>query len=388
MWPAFADRPFTPPASESSRINGGRLATPVTSDAQTPNDTPASRSRRSILPSARAGDSKQLNRTLHLRDESVASGKSRTPITGTGLFGGMAFAISYASSEPEKAEVARHIHRNGGIILDNGFEELFELPSMDERASTPKRILTADGRNPGLMLKAKFADLGFVALIADRHSRKAKYMQALALGLPTLSGRWVMDCLKAMSSDDRADAKLLPWSRYLLPAGESAYLNGAVRSRMLVPYSTLEVTLAGTIANRPLLLDSDGVVIVASKRNKAIWDKRKAYAFLTLALGAGTVKRVSDLQEAKAYVASSLENGEESPWRWIYVDGSVADAHAVVFEESTPVTAGKKRKRTNEVVKKEKVDRKAMSAVGAEGRVRVVNDEFVVQSLILGALVE
>ncbi|KAH9832136.1 Fungal Rad9-like Rad53-binding [Teratosphaeria destructans] len=388
MWPAYADRPFTPPASQCSRINGGRLATPVTSDAQTPNDTPASRSRRSILPPVRAGDSKQLNRTLHLRDESVASSKSRTPITGTGLFVGMAFAISYVSSEADKTKVAQHLHRNGGIILEDGFEELFELPSMDEGAPTPKRINTASGRTPGLTLKPEFSDLGFVALIADRHSRRAKYMQALALGLPVLSGRWVMDCLQTMSSEDKAEAELLPWSRYLLPAGESAYLDGAVRSRTLVAYSTVEATLARAMANRPLLLDGDGVLMVVSKKNKAVWHKRKAYAFLTLALGAGRVKRVNDLQEAKAYVASSLENGEESPCRWIYVDGSVADAHAAMFEKSVPTAAGKKRKRSDQVVKKEKLDRKAMSAEGVDGRVRVVNDEFVVQSLILEALVE
>ena len=44
---------------------------------------------------------------------------------------------------------------------------------------------------------------------------------------------------------------------------------------------------------------------------------------------------------------------------------------------------GKKRKRGEESAK---VDAKAMSA--SNGKMRIVNDEFVVQSLILGALVE
>ena len=45
--------------------------------------------------------------------------------------------------------------------------------------------------------------------------------------------------------------------------------------------------------------------------------------------------------------------------------------------------AGKKRKRGDEVVK---VDAKAMSV--GNGKVTIVNDEFVIQSLILGSLVD
>ncbi|KAK3088926.1 radiation sensitive protein rad9, partial [Teratosphaeriaceae sp. CCFEE 6253] len=64
----------------------------------------------------------------------------------------------------------------------------------------------------GLVLKAKYKHLGFVALVADRHSRRAKYMQALALGLPTLSGRWLADSL------DAEDDHPVPWAKYLLAA--------------------------------------------------------------------------------------------------------------------------------------------------------------------------
>ena len=375
MWPQFTHRVFIPPAA--SRSVGSRAATPSTG-VQTPNaDTPTLRSRRTIVPTAKAIGGK----TFHQREESVAS--TATP-TGTAMFSGMAFAISYGSNEAEKADVTRLIQRNGGIVLDSGFEELFSLPSLNEsHASPPKkssrkgsRIEIASGR---LQLKPEHENLGFVALIADKHSRRAKYVQALALGLPTLSGRWISDSLDISINRDilQAEATLLPWTKYLLAAGESNYLGGAICSRNLPSYAATDATLSDVIERRELLLNGDGVLIVASKKHKATWERRKAYAFLTLALGAIRVKRVSDLQEAKA-----LAQDDPDTWTWIYVEGSVADAAAVVFGKA--LTSGKKRKRGEQPTVK--VDGNSMCA--ANGSVKIVNDEFVMQSLILGALVD
>lgn len=378
MWPAFADRTFTAPAATGKRDHS-RLLTPstglqtLTADAE----TPASRSRRpATLPVSKA----TVRRTSHLREESVASTPSAT---GTGLFAGMAFAISYGSNEAEKAEVTRHIQRNGGIILESGFDELFDLPTdLDDSAvaspqkRTPKKPHSDDNDAGGLRIKPEYAELGFVALIADRHSRRAKYMQALALGLPTLSGRWITDSLNA--SQQQNDSPL-PWPKYLLPAGESSYLSGAVRSRTLAPYAAEGASLPVTIAEREILLNGDGVLLVAPhKKGKGTWERRKAYAFLTLALGAGGVKRVADLAEAKALV----EDRDGGRWRWVYVDGEVGDACKVLFRSGVQ----KKRKRGDGAGAR--VDATAMVAADRDGVVKVVNDEFVVQSLILGALVD
>ncbi|KAK5112281.1 hypothetical protein LTR85_011553 [Meristemomyces frigidus] len=376
MWPSLVNRPFAPP--EAVKHDNSRLATPSTG-VQTPDvETPTSRSRRATIPTSKAA----VKRTSHLREESVASHSS---FSGTDLFGGMAFAISYGNNETEKAEVTRHIQRNGGIILESWFEELFDLPNLDDTAATLPQKRSPKGPSEddedgyaGLQLKPEYEHLGFVALIADRHSRRAKYMQALALGLPTLSGRWIADSLSA--AEDGPDAAPLPWAKYLLAAGESAYLSGAVRSRTILEYSAAEAKLADTIATRDILLNEDGVLIVAPKKNKATWERRKAYAFLTLALGAGGVKRVADLAEAKALV----EDGES--WKWVYVDGSVAEASVALFGGHGVAAGGKKRKRGDEAAPK--VDAKAMSAASSDGKVKVVNDEFVVQSLILGALVD
>ncbi|KAK5767833.1 radiation sensitive protein rad9 [Elasticomyces elasticus] len=376
LWPAYADRTFAPP--DTSRRNEGRLATPSTG-LQTPDvETPGSRSRRKLVHATA-----MVRKKSNLRDESVASSSSRT---GTNMFAGMAFAISYGSNETEREDVIGSILDNGGTILESGFDELFETPDLEGATTSPKKQLADVEAQAGLVLKRKYRQLGFVALVADRHSRRAKYMQALALGLPTLSKRWIEDSLGDSNSFVGVP---VPWAKYLLAAGDSAYLNGAVRSRSIaLTPDAGDTKLVDTIAQRSKLLDGDGVLIVATTKHKATWDRRKTYAFLTLALGAGHVKRVSDLAEAKL-----LLGVEGNSWKWVYVDGSVAEASATLFGSDHVVPAsGKKRKRGAEATPKIKVEGKAkaksMTAASNDGSMKVVNDEFVVQSLILSALVD
>ncbi|EMC94224.1 hypothetical protein BAUCODRAFT_26399 [Baudoinia panamericana UAMH 10762] len=372
LWPAFKDRKFSPPAV--TKAESGRLATP-TLGVQTPDaETPGSRSRRATVPGF-----KFANRLQHLRDASVSSHASGI---SSGLFHGMAFAISYLSNEAEKAEVTRQIQRNGGLILESGFDELFEVPDMEGVATSPSERSPHRGEIAsaarGLRLKAEHSNLGFVALIADRHSRRAKYMQALALGLPTLAGRWIIDST-AQILGTTTEPIPLDWRKYVLAAGESAYLGGAVRSRSLAYCSPTETSLADIIADRSILLRGDGVLIVAPKKQKAVLERRRAFAFLTLALGAGSVKRVFDLAEVKDLITHDADR-----WRWVYVDGSIVDASAALFGK--PDKSGIKRKRGDDG--KANHDAKAMSATSADGKVKIVNDEFVVQSLILGSLVD
>ncbi|KAI7610448.1 hypothetical protein KC346_g8737, partial [Hortaea werneckii] len=333
LWPAFAGRRL--PRVEQQPLNprgtAGRLGTP-SAGLQTPDaETPGSRSRRG------GTTSKVAKRTSHLREESVSSFDDVATRTG-GLFSGMAFAISFGSNEAEKSEVTRLIRRNGGLILETGFDELFEIPDLDGsgndaaplgRSTSKNKNPVEDGTEgtdddggeegpkPLLRLKPQYRDLGFAALIADKHSRRAKYMQALALNLPTLSARWVTDSLASASSSSSSAAATpheppttnnrrqdppssapLPWPTYLLAAGESAYLSGAIRSRLLsTTYPASTARLRDIIAHRPLLLQGDGVLIVApaatttggagGKNASQAWERRKAYAFLTLALGAG-----------------------------------------------------------------------------------------------------
>ncbi|KAF1346146.1 hypothetical protein BDV97DRAFT_359860 [Delphinella strobiligena] len=343
-----------------------RHQTPISELSRAPS-TPGSRSRR---PAMFTGGS------------TVRSDFSSPVVRVDGVFAGMAFAVSYSSNNAEKDHVLGLIQKNGGLVLEHGFNELFNFiePSTDTDIPTPSkskhRVSPAptddssgtDGTEV-LSLTPRAKSLDFVALIADKHSRRAKYVQALALNLPCLSGRWVLDSMAAGSA--------VEWPKYLLPAGESAYLYGAVRSRTLIPYDVTSAKLADTFRSRDQLLQGGRVLLVGPSQ-KAKWEVRKTYAFLTVALGATSVRRVMNLDAAKKI----LERGDES-WKWVYVDGKVEDAERVLFGtgggESGNVRGSATAKKKNE-------DKDKM--VAGNGNVKIVGDEFVIQSLILGSLLE
>jgi hypothetical protein len=121
------------------------------------------------------------------------------------------------------------------------------------------------------------------------------------------------------------------------------------------------------------------------------------FIFLTLALGAGRVRRVADVAEARLLV----ERDGDGVWGWVYVDFALAESGRVLFGMKGSGAAGdvggdgrggKKRRKGG--VKDGHGAAGAGAAQGrnvlsrTDGRVRLVNDEFVVQSLILGDLVE
>jgi hypothetical protein len=164
-------------------------------------------------------------------------------------------------------------------------------------------------------------------------------MQALALNLPILHFRWITDCVAAKC--------ILPWSKYLLPAGESTYLGGAVRSSTLKPYDPLgsSTSLSQVLGQRALLF-ADKTVLFVTGKGKAE-ERRRAYSFLTVALGAKKLSKVRDLAEARTKL------GQEN-WDYVYVDGEVERGEHVL----------------------------------GNGEWRVVHDEFIVQTLILGAFPE
>ncbi|KAL1970907.1 hypothetical protein VTN77DRAFT_2741 [Rasamsonia byssochlamydoides] len=322
----------------------------------------------------------------HLTPISPASRLSRSILLAqTGLFAGMVFAVSFVEQEDAKSRVMKLIMENGGRILRDGFDELFEFPSSIPSATPSKSPVAANttGDATQFRLTSSAESVGFACLVADKHSRRAKYMQALALNIPCLSGRWVEDCVR--------QNRILDWETYLLPAGESMYLHGAVKSRILTASPAHSARLAETIAGRPKLLEGQSVLLVMG-RGKAE-EKRKAYIFLTYALGASRVERVLDLKAAKAALQEHRQEGGQGPgWDWIYVDDhEEAAAKAMILGKSTGSAAGKlisrvgrKRKRSSTLVEcigGNDVDR-------LEKKVRIVGNEFVCQSLILGRLCE
>ncbi|KAL2025005.1 hypothetical protein VTK56DRAFT_7 [Thermocarpiscus australiensis] len=287
------------------------------------------------------------------------------------LFEGMAFAISFQSRKLGEsndqyntrmefaAAVQRRIKQAGGRILENGFDELFEVLPM----GTPSR---SPGSSPGaeaeIHLTREGYSTGFTALIADGHSRKVKYMQALALGLPCIAARWVTTCL------DRNE--LTDWTPYLLCAGQSTFLDNAIRSRCLAPYDAATARLADVVARRPKLLEGNKILAVLKK---ALEGRKMAYVFLARVLGA-SLTRVYSVDEAKAGLKAAEDAGH--PFDWVYVDGK-PDEEALF---ATGPAGGKKRKRAP-----------ATTGTGtgrSAKKVRTLSDELVIQSLILGRLIE
>ncbi|PNS21097.1 DNA repair protein crb2 [Sphaceloma murrayae] len=356
MWPKFSARTYVHPQSAESSRNG----TPVqTISIPT---TPQSRARR---------------QTFNSGNLPLAIPSPFPSVMTRNVFSNMAFAISYSSSltsDAARDHTSTQIMSSGGFVLQSGLHELFDVTVCSPTLANAGE--PASDQAP-LKLKSQYSSLGFVALIADSHSRTQKYVQALALSLPTLHHRWITDSLRA--------SRALPWGPYLLPAGDSSFL-GAVRSRSLIPYDPTTSSLTHRVDSREKLLDGSGVLLLGdesalSKSKVKGTDRRDVYAFLSLALGAGKVGFVDNTD-----IASGLLGRGEAGWKWLHCAKERVGFVAKVLR-GEKVSAldgikgrGKKRKRGEE-------GEEGMSVV-LEGGIRVVGDEFVIQSLILGMLVE
>lgn len=296
----------------------------------------------------------------------------------SGLFSGMAFAISFQSKKDgertdqyehrleQSREVEKMITQSGGHLLANGFDELFEPHALKSRSTSPA---SEGAEDIPLALTPWAQTLGFAALIADGHSRKVKYMQALALGLPCISDRWVANCV--------AKGTVVDWIPYLLCAGQSTYLRDAIRSRYLAPYPATEARLTDVIGRRTKMLEGSKILLVMKRSPKAE-DKKMPYVFLAQVLGA-TLSRAYNLDEARDVMREREQSGD--PFDWVYVDEHTGSEEALFAAAAPPVPrTSKKRKRPAASAKEEPAH--------PPKRIRTLSDELVIQSLILGRMIE
>ncbi|EJT77058.1 hypothetical protein GGTG_06972 [Gaeumannomyces tritici R3-111a-1] len=328
--------------------------------------------------------------TLSAHDLPVTEGSVRGPK----IFDGMVFAISFQSTGKSSrvayngrtesvATVTKKIRQSGGRVLEIGFDELFEVQHVKSAATSPTEAPNPD---PDIKLTAAAARVvGFAALIADGHSRKTKYMQALALGLPCLSARWITACVDSN--------EIVDWSPYLLCAGQSSFLGDAMRSRNLPPYDAKTALLQEVINRRPRLLSGSNILLVMKRADTA---KTTPYIFLAQALGA-SLTRAFTVEEARVRLKEMEDIGQ--PYDWVYIDEKTDKG--VLFDEAPaaisvskaadapPGSLGsksKKRKRGSAA------NSAATSMVAYSGpppkRIRTLSNELVIQSLILGRLIE
>ncbi|KAF2269335.1 hypothetical protein CC78DRAFT_612333 [Lojkania enalia] len=348
LWNKYGDRVYSYTSAGPSNISTPYAATPLTGNVTGP----------SVLKSvvARAGSESSF----------IRSGA---------VFSNMAFAVTITLDSTNKDSIINFITSNGGILLEEGFHELFN--DVDFSEGNPKSSPT-----PGeLSLKPAYKSLGFVALISDSHSRRTKYIEALALNIPCLHYRWLTDSVSQGSP--------LGFGKYLLPAGLSTFLRpeGAVRSRTMDLYDPdgNEGTFEAIFQGRQLLLKNQSVLLVWSKLKKGS-EKRTPYLFLTHALGPNVVGMATSIPDAK----EKIETGD---WDWVYVESGIegsATAERALFGAGGAKKVSKSELKSKKRKRDESVERESMVKTGMIGdkKVRVVCDEFVVQSLILGALVE
>ena len=340
LWASFKIRQYTHISNKPSTLTG----------LQTPSERPSTPS----TPSSRTRRAKPSGPTL-----------SRSMTTSTrsndGIFNNMVFAITNVGRATDSERLKAHISSNGGTILDNGFDELFHIPPLP-RTTGPKDPSAGDRFE--LTLAAK--TLGFTCLIADKYCRRAKYIQALALGIPCLATRWITSCVTKQ--------RVLPWGPYLLPSGESSFLSGAVRSRILQPFAAETSTLSDIVENRPKILGNASVLLIMEKNQE---ETMKQHPLITHALGASKIARAVNEDAAVKAVNDGQALGQ--PWDWVF---SYDKEKAVEDRLFGTNQTGKKRKRGRES--------EARPGQGRERRAktRVVGNEFVIQSLILGMLVE
>ncbi|KAK4451893.1 DNA repair protein crb2 [Podospora aff. communis PSN243] len=313
------------------------------------------------------------NSRLSLTKSVRTSSKAPSIQRGPKIFEGMAFAISFQSKRPGETNdqynnrvefattIEKRIKQAGGRILEAGFDELFDITPVKTATGSPSSSVQGEAE---LHLTDSGRSTGFTALIADGHSRKVKYMQALALGLPCLAGRWITSCLER--------GEIVDWTPYLLCAGQSAFLGDAIRSRSLTSYDAATARLEDIINQRTKLLGGSRILLVMKK---ALEGKKMAYVFLARILGA-SVSRVYSTEEARVKVKAEEDAG--TPFNWVYVDGK-EDAGDLF---ATPGTGGgRKRKRASAAASTATIEPPLK-------KIRTLSDELVIQSLILGRLIE
>lgn len=343
MWGKYKDRPFVPVVPDSS------FELQTQSDQPSTPSTPTSQNRRTKI-------------------SFLASPHSTTSVasTGSGLFANNIFAVTFASdstiAEETRENITNQILSNGGRIVD-GFEELFDIPPLKLTSSFKQ-----SPKNPtksGFCLTQAARAIGFACVISDKHCRKAKYIQALALGIPCLATRWVDDCISKQ--------RILPCEPYLLAAGESEYLRGAIRSRVLQPYDPNTTSLSQIVANGPRFLSGKSILLIMSKAEE---ETMRFYPLFTHALGARRISRALSLEAAAKAIAKAQADGEL--WDFIY-------SH----DHDKKYRGEENRRRVERyLLGASSTGQNRKRGRSEDGTTRVVGNEFLIQSLILGRLTD
>lgn len=272
------------------------------------------------------------------------------------LFEGMVFAISLVVKEnkPKKElkiirdRIQKTIEQAGGRILQNGLHELLQ-------PATP----TEDGCAP-IKLQPTALDYGFAAVITNGHSRSFKYMQALALDIPCLPEHWLTECL--------GKGQIVDWQPFLLCSGVSSVLGNVTLSRRLPAYSAEFVRLSDTLASKARLFQGQTVLAVSEGGKHVSAETSLSTEFLMQGLGA-TVTKVTTLRQAKDQLRKAEQAGKAYDW--------------ICDQQNTEETTDKVCALLPKANKKKRPGWKEL-----DYPTRLLHDELVIQSIVLGRVVD
>ncbi|KAH9854224.1 hypothetical protein C2E23DRAFT_875560 [Lenzites betulinus] len=237
---------------------------------------------------------RQVRRSSTPQGEAAPSeAPKRKPLKKTGV------VITMASADPlgTREALVTAIRENGGVVLDD-WSALFEMQG------------TSSQRNQRYVWKAEDIactereDVRRAFLVSDDNNQKAKFLIALALGIPCLSVEWVKKVLEEGEDVD--------WQPYLLPAGFSEHLNTRVSQLVDLDWGNSQQHLkeiTGNLAPAKVFSDMDILCVsedfVPRRRVKTNPEGKaaaEAVPKIILSMGAASVEAVND----EKYASRSL----------------------------------------------------------------------------------
>ncbi|KAI0780946.1 hypothetical protein BD413DRAFT_463455, partial [Trametes elegans] len=234
---------------------------------------------------------------LSVPSEGSVRGAGRKPLTKTGL---VVTLSPKNTAEKERDCLMTDIRRNGGIVLDD-WTALFGMEGTVSQKGQRWRLKAED-----LQWKGR-TDVERAFLISDDNHQKAKFLIALALGIPCLSVGWLRDVVK--------EQRDLDWQPYLLPAGFSEHFETRVSQLVDLDWGNSIHHLSDISANSvpskvfmgmsmlcisPLFVPSRGR---GKKNNNGGNQAAESVPQIILCMGAGAVEAVTDEKHASLGVS-------------------------------------------------------------------------------------
>ncbi|BFZ53117.1 radiation sensitive protein rad9 [Savitreella phatthalungensis] len=311
------------------------------------------------------------------------------------VFAGIAFVLTFVSeaAASQRSIIVRMIQANAGTVLVDGFDELFEplRPALIRPPSETKASLDLDPQ-AALKLQPAFAHLNAAVCISDRPARKAKYLQALSLGMPCVHPSWLSACIASGGRVDfrpfllaAGEARLPSASNFSGPTDDIAPSLAEPQVPITIDTELVQLSMTAplrlasnfdspdgldaALRSRALVYSGHNVLIIAGATPKE-QSKRAIHVFLAYALGAERVGIAASWKDAVDVLLPSPND------TWTIVNVLKAD------DAVPPITITRKRGKT----RPRNTKKQSNPPDQQQPQVQIVTNEDVVQTCITGRL--